>query len=569
VNCVYQAQTAHTLYLGTRREASAAKIAVRVDGRDLDPMELLLQGEDVLVRIPLGEMAAGVEHSVSVTHAGAVGERFHFDFFEIAVPANELPEFDAALSTSLATDWDTDHSLAIAPERTAWLIHSLGLHGRVNHYAGALWFYELCRPGQQYASATVTFSGTPEFGNRTRLSLGTTVLEHLNLIGDRAETIAKCFELIVNAGTTGVWAQAAANVLTITSRAMGSAGNGLAIAADTNSTAFTAQVSGALAGGGDSDVSAARLSWLGDGAHWRTDTQATPGINRAARDWSRSFFRALGGYGMAATAAFSMELQHGDDSLEAGIAQRYPDGGATWLNTPALQTNFGPEATAFWREVHQEMAGLMVSAGMEPYLQFGEVQWWYFPAASGMPFYDHHTTAAFFAAHNRVLPVITSRDADPAGLETECTFLAGLIGQFTQAIAAYVKQTYPQTRFEVLYPPDVNDTPLNRAVNFPAADWTPATLACLKTENFTYTGDRNLDQARLSMEMPLSLGFGAGQTSHLIGIGDCTTPWRREQMLAMAKGMESVVLFAMDQLCLIGYGMPAGERTGRARFMGA
>jgi hypothetical protein len=214
------------------------------------------------------------------------------------------------------------------------------------------------------------------------------------------------------------------------------------------------------------------------------------------------------------------------------------------------------------------MAGLMVSAGMEPYLQFGEVQWWYFPAASGMPFYDQYTTAAFFAAYNRVLPVIRSRDADPAGLETECAFLAGLIGQFTQAVVAYVKQAYPQTRFEVLYPPDVNDTPLNRAVNFPAAYWTPATLACLKTENFTYTGDRDLDRARTSMEMPLSVGFGAGQTSHLIGIGDCTTPWRREQMLAMAKGMESVVLFAVDQLCLIGYGMPAGKRTGRALFMG-
>ena len=49
----------------------------------------------------------------------------------------------------------------------------------------------------------------------------------------------------------------------------------------------------------------------------------------------------------------------------------------------------------------------------------------------------------------------------------ECAFLPGLIGEFTDAVMAYVRQTHPDTRFEVLYPPDVNDTPLNRVMNFP------------------------------------------------------------------------------------------------------
>ena len=30
---------------------------------------------------------------------------------------------------TLATDWDTDHSIALAPERTAWLIYSSDLGG--------------------------------------------------------------------------------------------------------------------------------------------------------------------------------------------------------------------------------------------------------------------------------------------------------------------------------------------------------------------------------------------------------------------------------------------------------
>ena len=61
------------------------------------------------------------------------------------------------------------------------------------------------------------------------------------------------------------------------------------------------------------------------------------------------------------------------------------------------------------------------------------------------------------------------------------------------------------------------------------------TLACLKTENFTFTGNRNLDQARMSIEMPAGYGFPPAQRSHLIGIGEYTTPWQKEWQLAIAK----------------------------------
>ena len=49
-------------------------------------------------------------------------------------------------------------------------------------------------------------------------------------------------------------------------------------------------------------------------------------------------------------------------------------------------------------------------------------------------------------------------------------------GTFTDAVIDYVRGAYPDCRFEVLYPVDVNDTPFNRAVNFPMAHWTPAVL---------------------------------------------------------------------------------------------
>ncbi|HEY1339734.1 MAG TPA: hypothetical protein VGF59_19615 [Bryobacteraceae bacterium] len=567
LRCSFTSASGQWLYLGTRRAPNCGSVSVEIDAQPAQSFSLSLAGEDVLVRLPLGQLAAGA-HTLTLTHGPEAGSYFYFDFLELAIPTTELSTFEASPATTLATDWDTDHSIAIAPERTAWLIHKLGFEGRANHYAGALWFYELCRPGHRYASGSVAFSGTPEVGALTRVWLGPTVIEHRNLIGDTAETIAKCFEFLINAGSTGVWAQAEGAVLGVTARTMGADGNGLTLTAQTNSDSFTAQTSGPLSGGGDAAMSAGRAAALGTSGVWQTDLSATPRMNRAARDWSRSYFRTLKAYVIEIASAFSMELQHGEDSAAAGIAQRYPNGDAAWLNTPALQTNFGPASTAFWKQVYLDMAQVMAEAGVEPYLQFGEVQWWYFAAPSGMPFCDDFTKSTFQTAYGRQMAVIPSEKADPSSYPDECAHLPKLIGQFTQSVIAFVRSSRPETRFEVLYPPDVNDTPLNRIINFPAADWTPSALACLKTENFTYTGDRNLDKARTSIELPMLNGFPPAQSSHLVGIGDYTSPWAKELRLALGEGVESVVLFALDQFCLAGYDLPLSPGTGRAHYMG-
>jgi hypothetical protein len=263
-----------------------------------------------------------------------------------------------------------------------------------------------------------------------------------------------------------------------------------------------------------------------------------------------------------------MELGNGDDALATSIAQRYPNGDAVWVNTPALQTNFGPASTAFWQQVYLDMAEIMANAGIAPYLQFGEVQWWYFAAASGMPFYDANTTSLFQATYGRPMALVASENVDTSGLADECTFLSKMIGVFTSNIMLFVRQSRSAAVFEVLYPPDVNNTALNQSVNLPVGYWTPATLACLKTENFTFTGDRDLNKARSSIELPSNLGFPAGQCSHLVGISDYTTPWQKERRLAAAAGVESVVLFALDQFCLLGYTLPLDTGRRRARYLG-
>ena len=559
----YCAAIEHELYLGTRRAPNCAPISIVVDGAPARIENLRLAGEDVLVRIALGRLPGQTTHTLNVYHDGEDGEFFYFDFLEVAVPSETLPSFPVDPRVTLATDWDTDHSICLAPERTAWFIRSLGFTGRANHYVGALWFYELYRKGHAYASATVEFVGEVTMSVITELFIGVhgspdppNKLEHLNLIGDTLESIAKAFELEINSGYTAVWASAEGAVLTIYSRKMGQEGNSVTISVNTNSETLSATVSGETLTGGEDGV-------------WTTDTESLPRLNRAVRDWSLSYYRSLKGCGIDVVAAFSMELQHGDPSAEAGIAQRYPSGNPVLLNTPALQTNFSPISTEYWQTVYLEMAEIMETAGLVPYLQFGEVQWWYFPYdQSGLPFYDEYTKTRFRTAFGREMHVFVDSQESPEQHPEEAGFLPSLIGEFTDAVIGFVQNQYPETRFEVLYPPDVNDSPLNRAINFPASAWSSGKLACLKTENFTYTFMRNMNLIRDSVRLPMHRGFSRDKASHLVGIGDYTTPWEKEHRASVSEGVESVVLFALDQFCLIGYRVPLKSSSGRSLQLG-
>jgi hypothetical protein len=360
---------------------------------------------------------------------------------------------------------------------------------------------------------------------------------------------------------TGVWASAAGNVLTIYSRSMGLDGNSNTLDASTTSSGFTAAASGATFTGGV------------DG-RWCTDLAATPRLNRAARDWTASYFSALHSFGIDVAAAFSMELQHGDPSAAVGIAQVGPSGDPIMLPTPALQTNFSPASLAFWQEVYAEIAGIQAAAGLQPFLQFGEAQWWYFPNDglgtnfSGMPFYDAWNQSNFQAQYGHPMAVITTNTVDPENYPDEVAYLPIVIGNFSNAVISHVRTTQPSCRFEVLYPTDVNQTAFNQAINYPAAAWTPAILTCLKTEAFGFTFGRDLDKSEETLAFGASLGFAATQRSHLAGVGDSTTAWLKEAQAAMGKRFESVVLFALDQFCLIGYELPLSKGLRRSVRIG-
>jgi len=223
---------------------------------------------------------------------------------------------------------------------------------------------------------------------------------------------------------------------------------------------------------------------------------------------------------------------------------------------------------------------VMVAADCVPYLQFGEVQWWYFTydwnwdtipypnrTHASLTFYDSYTTSTFAATYGRDMHVFADTSESTASFPEEAAFLPGLIGAFTDQIMSFVRATHSNARFEVLYPPDVNDSTLNRVINLPS-QWNVDTLDCLKTENFTYTGSRDLNKAQESILLPIQRDFPASKASHLVGIGDYTSPWLKEVRAAKAQSLESVVLFALDQFCLIGYPDPLDRSPRCSRFMG-
>ncbi len=182
-----------------------------------------------------------------------------------------------------------------------------------------------------------------------------------------------------------------------------------------------------------------------------------------------------------------------------------------------------------------------------------------------MPFYDAYTLATFQAQYNRPRGVIVDNTVPVSQFPDEAAFLPTLIGAFTTQVMAFVRQTYADCRFEVLYPLDVNDTELNRAVNYPAEAWTAGALDCLKTESFGYTAGRDLNKCQTSIDYPQVRNFPPHQSAHLIGVSDPSIPWVKEVTLSMAGGVESVVLFALDQYCLIG--PPSAVKEGGARSL--
>jgi hypothetical protein len=341
----YSSPISHRLYLGARYTFEAGTISVVIDSDPPQVFDLFVPAEDFLARIDLGLRTPG-PHTVVATLTGAnaasADNSFCFDYVEEAVETTVVDAQPVRASETLATDWDTDHSLAISPERVAWNLEMLGFKGLANHYTGAILFYELANNGNAYSQGTITFQGTPVFSQNVQVVIDGSVFNRLTLSTNANESITKAFEFLINDGSTGVRASASGNVLTIFARILGTAGDGLTLSATPISGSFQAIASGSsLSGGVD--------------GQWITDVSALPRLNRAARDWHRAYFLALKTRGIDAVAAFSMELSHADDRWLRGLhngtltARRYSSPHPPYRPTsPRLVWIFGNRLTSKW-----------------------------------------------------------------------------------------------------------------------------------------------------------------------------------------------------------------------------
>ena len=55
---------------------------------------------------------------------------------------------------AMATDFDTDDTYKLSPQRLIWNIQKLGLVGEIDHYCGVFWWKQAARSGGPSRSAT-------------------------------------------------------------------------------------------------------------------------------------------------------------------------------------------------------------------------------------------------------------------------------------------------------------------------------------------------------------------------------------------------------------------------------
>ncbi len=554
----YTLSYVHDLYLGTLRDTWSGIINVSVDGGPAAPLDLYsgpYQAYRARVRLASG-LTPGA-HTVRATVSGAKnpasnGWNFNFDFFEAAVPSDWEAPAQVYTDVGFATDFDTAHALALSPQRLAWGMHSLGIRGEVNHFVGIGQFAERLREDGSFPLRTYTFGGTTTPNDQIVLHFGDSSIGHFVQKGDTHATIARALAFKVNQIFTGIWASYTGSTLTVTVRVP--------------SYSFT--TSEEVLGAGTETITTSGTLTGGAEGTWRVDPNRSPKLNLATRRWHQDFASALAARGMTAIYAFSTELT----DPPAPFAQRYPDGAEVLTGNPSTQTTFRPETLDYWKAVYLETAQLMNAAGATPALQFGEVQWWYFPNVAGMTYYDSYTTAQFQSQYGRPLHVFLTNNDDPNTWPEDSTFLRGQLQSHVDAIKAYVLASYPGAKFEILWPMDANDPParrLNYVVNLPA-NWTPANFDTFKCEAFGYTGtDHDMTKAVTAIRFPMDQqGFPASRARHMVGVFGWPWPWERVLIHARRAAIVLTNFWAYDQFCFFALDLPLATEARRAQFVG-
>lgn len=551
----------HDIYVGTRLDFDCGKVDLILDGTPAsEPLDCYAPIEAAQSRIrrkAFSGVAAG-EHTLEIRIRGernpaSQGNYYYFDFVECAV-ASDVPDApETRTDVAVATDFDTDHTYKCSPQQLVWAIQKSGLVGRIDHYAGVFWWKQAIGVGGLIPSLQVACSTAADaFLTISGWTMGKSIFPT-----DTPETVAAHFACFINAAASGVWADTDGNGM-------------LRIYCRSASFNFTGTAAGGASVAGGS---------LGGGVapNWQIDPSAPSIFNRAFRDWHADFFATLKAAGMEAVAAFSQELVQAPDNPPGAVwYQRYWDGtpvltATGFQNLFSSQCAFSAPVQDYMKRAHDTMAGLMEAAGLIARLQCGEVLWWYFANNSGMAYYDADTQDAFQTAYGRPLAQFLTPNDDPTvNGSVDAEFLRARLASYVQGIQAYVAERHPEAWFELLWPLDVNlpeTKRLNWYVNLPPA-WMQKNgsgFASFLCEGFQFGGvDRNVDEVARCAAYPFAeLEWSSSDCGYLMGLFNPGWPWERE-FLASRRQLPAIVkIWAYDQICLYGRGvpLPAEART--------
>ena len=151
------------------------------------------------------------------------------------------------------------------------------------------------------------------------------------------------------------------------------------------------------------------------------------------------------------------------------------------------------------------------------------------------------------------------------GTYDDAIFLRNRLRDHVAGIVSYVKAVYPAAIFEVLYPDDVNypkpagfyqiGGQLNNYVNTPPEWKQPGTLDLMKIEAL----DRGASSRDLNLAIEaIKLAFQqwqwpVGKCSYLFPVFNPGVFFLYEQQAAQDASLPSLVPFAFDHICLMGW----------------
>lgn len=395
LDCRYFCDSVHDLYIGTWLYANGASVSVSIDGAaefvvslaipNFSSGDAPIAGEVLL----MSNIASGA-HTVQIT---VVGGECYFDYLDAVVPVRDVVPQGPYYNRGVSTDLDTEHGYQQPPARLASGIEYLGLYGDVDHYVGVFWWNNRALAGRVLGFVQIdfsTFSVTEGLNSGIFLDLSGVIMGKSYIFGEPYDaTIAALhFALYVNELFAGVYATASGSILTITARASSQSNPayGFTFSAewtDDGVVFFPITFSGSFIYGVGSPIA--------DGTYYIDPSQAA--INYPMGLWLLDYFRNLKTLGIGVASAFSMELVNPPDQNVVGDVWVQRSNNAFPIETDTgfgsyISSQCAPMATSFLnfqKAAYLQLATIMQTAGVRPYIQFGEFLWWFFSSLWQVP----------------------------------------------------------------------------------------------------------------------------------------------------------------------------------------